>query len=48
MLFFANKVVLFFANKVAKVQLQKFVRSLYRVPRMLHLVSEVEINCLPK
>ncbi len=33
--------VLPFANKVGKVQLWKFVYSLYGVPRTLHLVSEV-------
>ncbi len=38
MLFNSAIPVLSFANKVVKVQAQKFVRSLYGVPRTLHLV----------
>ncbi len=39
MLFNSAIVVLFFANKVVKVQAQKFVRSLYGVPRTLQYVK---------
>ncbi len=41
MLFNSATVVLSFANKVVKVQPRKFIRSLYGVPRTLHLVLEV-------
>ncbi len=37
MLSYNGITVLSFANKVVKVQSQKFVRSLYGVPRTLHL-----------
>ncbi len=41
MLSYSGIAVLSFPNKVVKVQPQKYIRSLYGVPRTLHLVSEV-------
>ncbi len=44
MLSYSGITVLSFANKVVKVQLQKFVRSLYGVPRTLQSMIIFALN----